>query len=534
MTQFFQKYKLEILFFLVVFIACFVHNGSVSLWDQDEAAYAGFAKNMLESGNWLVPDFPWSDIHRKPPLHFWNIAISYQLFGMNEFSVRFPSALFIFCTYLLIFFWGGSLFGRKTAFVSSVVLATSLFVPSLAKVSVTDATVLFFSTICAFSVLQLIKEKSLWPVLLFWSAFALAALTKGPPILIFTSIFVFILLIFHPNRKNLIQLHPWIFFPLALLPLFIWGYLTTKEDGGTFINWMIDWYIVKRINGSVLGQSAPLGTHILLVTVFFLSYFMFFPKAIWMGIKGVFKEKGDNLLLGAWFIAGWLIYEFSPSKLPAYTIVAHVPVAILIGKTIVNFVENDTRPNKVLLWVQHILFSLLSIALVVAAFYLDLSIQLKVSLTIFSSIVIGLIIIAFRKFKTDEFFKYLFSVNFVFVLGILLLILPQIDIFKNSPKRVAEYIKENAPKESTIVLANNFGHPPSLVFYNALNFNKVITESNPEILKEMFQKESSHIFVLNEAQKEALLELNPNLEIEQFSSFFVDRKGKSNYFVVMN
>jgi hypothetical protein len=119
-------------------------------------------------------------------------------------------------------------------------------------------------------------------------------------------------------------------------------------------------------------------------------------------------------------------------------------------------------------------------------------------------------------------------------LGILLLILPQIDIFKNSSKRVAEYIKENAPKESTILLANNFGHPPSLVFYNALNFEQVITESNPEVLKQLFQNENSHVFVLNETQKDILLGLNPKLEIEQFSSFFVDRKGKSNYFVVMN
>ncbi len=44
------------------------------LWDQDEAAYAGFAHQMLATGDWRLPGFAWSEVHRKPPLHFWLIA----------------------------------------------------------------------------------------------------------------------------------------------------------------------------------------------------------------------------------------------------------------------------------------------------------------------------------------------------------------------------------------------------------------------------------------------------------------------------
>jgi 4-amino-4-deoxy-L-arabinose transferase-like glycosyltransferase len=93
-----------IIYLLVVSFILFFGNNWVSLWDQDEAAYAGFAKTMIESGNWLMPEFMWSEVHRKPPLHFWNIAISYKMFGINEFAVRFPSALFILLTLILVFF----------------------------------------------------------------------------------------------------------------------------------------------------------------------------------------------------------------------------------------------------------------------------------------------------------------------------------------------------------------------------------------------------------------------------------------------
>ena len=78
-----------ILVFVALTAIVFVNNGKISLWDQDEAAYAGFAKRMIETHNYIVPDFTWSEPHRKPPLHFWLIALSYKIFGVNTFALRF-------------------------------------------------------------------------------------------------------------------------------------------------------------------------------------------------------------------------------------------------------------------------------------------------------------------------------------------------------------------------------------------------------------------------------------------------------------
>ena len=73
-------------------------NHGVSLWDDDEAAYAGFAQQMRESGDWVNPQFQWAGIHRKPPFHFWTVAISFSLFGVNEFALRLPSVLAVWLT----------------------------------------------------------------------------------------------------------------------------------------------------------------------------------------------------------------------------------------------------------------------------------------------------------------------------------------------------------------------------------------------------------------------------------------------------
>lgn len=37
----------------------------MALWEQDEAAYAGFAQTMNRTGDYLIPNFIWSDQHRK-------------------------------------------------------------------------------------------------------------------------------------------------------------------------------------------------------------------------------------------------------------------------------------------------------------------------------------------------------------------------------------------------------------------------------------------------------------------------------------
>jgi 4-amino-4-deoxy-L-arabinose transferase-like glycosyltransferase len=522
-------------YFVFLFFIVFINNNNVSLWDQDEAAYAGFAKAMIESGNWLIPDFMWSEIHRKTPLHFWDIAMSYKIFGINEFAVRFPSALFTFLTYLLVYIAGKPLFGKKIAFLSAVVLSTTLFIPSLAKVSVTDATLLFYSTVCAFALLYVIRERSAKWVFFFWVSFALALLTKGPPIVLFTGAMGGLLLLFHPDRKNLIILHPWFFLPLACFPLFLWGYLVSQQDGGVFIKWLIDWYIFKRVAGSVLGQTGPPGTHLLSLFVFFIPYLMFFPKAIWIAVSSIFKkEKEINFLLSAWFIAGWFLYEWSPSKLPAYVIAAHVPLAILTAQQIHEFLQNKKLPAKGLL-ITHFLFLFLIITgLVIAPFLLNLNSSIKfyfISAAV--TLLVTLTAVIYYK-NSPSFTKLLLVYNILFQILLWVVLIPQVDTLKNGSKRIADFVNMNAIHSSMIMIANDHGHPPSLPFYLGLNFTKVYDEKNIDTLMSRYKSNDPCVLILNEEQKNQVDTLAPRLKFTEIRSMLTDRKGNSDYFILIN
>lgn len=530
----YENYRWESLFFVFITFVLFAFNGSISLWDQDEAAYAGFAKNMLQTGDWLIPEYMWSEIHRKTPLHFWNIAISSKVFGINEFSVRFPSTLSILFTYFTVFFWGGKLYGRKLAFYATIILSTTIFVPVLAKVSVTDGTLLFLSTVCAFAIVQLINHKSWWAVFVFWIGVALAILLKGPPIAIFTGVFVVLLFIFHPNRKNLIRLHPWFFLPFVLFPLFYWGYLANQHDGGTFVAWLIDWYILKRISGSVLGQTGPPGLHFVFIIAFFTPYLVFFPKAVWMAIKSVFKYKGENLILGAWFIAGWLFYEFSPSKLPAYAIVAHVPLAILVGKVILEFIQSETRPKKIWFILHFTINYLILICLFGASIFLELNITIQLTIGLFVLLQVAISIYALKRDSLKDFVHVLMIMNLFFQFTVWVILMPQIDEYKASTRNVGDFIIANSKLESTVALGNDTGHPPSLPYYASRGGHRVIEETNNDSLFMLFINPKPYVLVLNSSQMDHFNKYISGIEAKEFSSFFVDRKGKANYFVILN
>jgi 4-amino-4-deoxy-L-arabinose transferase-like glycosyltransferase len=73
------------------------------LWDQDEAAYYGFSTEMIQNDNWIVPDYPLSEPHRKTPLHFWSSAIAMKAFGSSHFIFRLPNTLYFLLCGLLVY-----------------------------------------------------------------------------------------------------------------------------------------------------------------------------------------------------------------------------------------------------------------------------------------------------------------------------------------------------------------------------------------------------------------------------------------------
>lgn len=340
--------KIPRIYFLTALFFLFLLSFNDSpLYDQDEAAYAGFAKQMLATGDFVKQEFPFSEPHRKPPLHLWVTAFSFHLFGMSEFSLRIFPSLWLALTCFLTFLIAKHIFNESIGEVSFLILATSLYFPLNGKIGLVDGLLTFTETLGLFALVQVLIPKSkssmVW-VILFWIAICLGALAKGPPIFIFLGGICFLCLFHKQTRTNVLRLKPWYFLPIALAPLLYWGYLAWQRTNGEMIRWMIDWYILRRASDSVFGQSGPPGTYFLLYFVTFLPWSMYLPsalKAIFLylvSLKNSLLKKSESISVeGVIFVSGlfsgWVFFEFLMSKLPSYTLAAYPLLSILMAKS---------------------------------------------------------------------------------------------------------------------------------------------------------------------------------------------------------
>ena len=78
---------------LVVVVSASLFGG-LGLWpliEPDEGRNAETAREMLASGDWLVPHFNGLPFLDKPVFLFWMIAGAFRVFGVNEGAARLPS-----------------------------------------------------------------------------------------------------------------------------------------------------------------------------------------------------------------------------------------------------------------------------------------------------------------------------------------------------------------------------------------------------------------------------------------------------------
>jgi 4-amino-4-deoxy-L-arabinose transferase-like glycosyltransferase len=93
-----------------------------SLIAHDEGFYAVQSRWIWATGDWLTPQWWGKPIYDRTIGLQWLIALSYHLFGLNEFSVRLPSTIACIFSVLLTYEIGIILFDRKIAWLGAAIL----------------------------------------------------------------------------------------------------------------------------------------------------------------------------------------------------------------------------------------------------------------------------------------------------------------------------------------------------------------------------------------------------------------------------
>ena len=112
----------------------FPMRSDYALMDVDETRYVSMARDMFHSKDFLTLYLNGEYFFEKPPLYFWGECVSFAIFGkINEFTARFPVALYGTLSALLVYFTGKKIVSRRFGFISALILATTLEFVMLAK-----------------------------------------------------------------------------------------------------------------------------------------------------------------------------------------------------------------------------------------------------------------------------------------------------------------------------------------------------------------------------------------------------------------
>jgi len=159
---------------------------------QHEAINAQVARQMLETGDWIVPRYLNTAFLVKPPLMPWLIAAFSTLFPndkmsglpVTEFTARLPSMLATFATVWIVYLLARTMFGRRTAWIAGFVCATSVGSIIYAANATVEAVLTAFCT-WAFAEFWWSRQaatpdKRRAHLLRFYVALGLAMCAKGP------------------------------------------------------------------------------------------------------------------------------------------------------------------------------------------------------------------------------------------------------------------------------------------------------------------------------------------------------------------
>jgi len=135
-------------FVVAIVVLRAVTLGAYPLMDTTESRYAEIARKMLETGDWLTPQFDYGvPFWGKPPLSTWLSAMSMAAFGVNEFAARLPSLAMLAGCGALVHALAVQRGGRDQALWTLALFATTAMVFVAAGATMTDPALMLGTTL---------------------------------------------------------------------------------------------------------------------------------------------------------------------------------------------------------------------------------------------------------------------------------------------------------------------------------------------------------------------------------------------------
>ena len=328
----------------LVLAACFAvfflfDIGGRNISSPDEGRYIEIPREMVDTGDYVLPRLNGILYFEKPPLFYWLEASAIKTLGVSEWSMRLWPALLGLLGALMTYGVARRFYGRAAGVVAGTVVATSLMYYALARFVILDMAESVLMSAALFSFLLAAEEKddrkSIW-----WSrgghvAAALAVLTKG---------LIGVLLPGLIGLAWIVVIGRWSFVRRALTPsgiaLFLlivlpWHILAAMRNADFLWFYFVHEHLM-RFTTTVHRRDGPLWYFIPVLAAGFLPW----TGYLWYAVRDAlptWKTRGERpveMFLLLWVGIVFFFFSVSDSKLPPYILPIFPPLAVLVGRVL--------------------------------------------------------------------------------------------------------------------------------------------------------------------------------------------------------
>ncbi len=326
--------------FQIIIVFYLYGLGQLPLLGPDEPRYAQVAREMFLSGDYITPTLGGYTWFEKPSLLYWLIAVSFKVFGVNEWSARFGPALCGLLTIVAVAFVAREI---KVGLSSLVVTATCLGLIVFSRAASFDVVVTMTTTwSLAFFLLRELSKRRVY-LIGFYSFVGLSLLAKG---LVGVVIPFGVVGAYYLLRRAWPERSVWLSLiwgvPLALAVSAVWYGPVIAKHGWTFIDEFFVQHHFARYVSNKYHHPQPIYFYPAIILMLALPWTPFLVEALVKARRWAWRDS-DSLSIVRVFALAWLLFpivffSFSGSKLPGYILPALPAAALLISDVL--------RPRK--------------------------------------------------------------------------------------------------------------------------------------------------------------------------------------------
>ena len=325
-------------------------TASLPLADPEEARCAQIVREMIRSGDWLVPHLHGEPYHDKPAPFFWLAAGGELLVGNPALGGRLVSVLAAIFAVLTTYALGRRMFGPTAGLIAGFVLATSSefwYMARWYRMDMPFAAAMWAAVAWLWRCERPGHDAASAPRWVAWCGFyffcGLATLFKGPaglglPVLIAGAYFLL-----SKQARRIAELFNVAGIALFALIVIPWYAAAWMRDPAYVYEFLFR-HNLMRFGSTTLGHSWPGILFVPILLLGLIPWTIYLPGAAlrFLPRRGRSRdERPQTLLLWLAALTPLMFFAFSGTKLVGYVLPCFPPLAVLIGDRLADWIANE-------------------------------------------------------------------------------------------------------------------------------------------------------------------------------------------------